>query len=284
MDLYSAEQFMVQLSEVGNELPVSPDILGALFQSTSSYSYMSMDDISMLISRDQGLTAKILSKANSAYYGLQGQISSVSRALNILGMAELRRIILFIALKSMGAKIKNQVINLDEYWDHQCTVAVMAGEICSMCGRNDSEDLFTMGILHDMGKLMIAMCQPWTWSAITKIARNSGMSIYDAEQDYWGIDHAIAGSMVLRRWNLPENLTEAINWHHIPEKAAEKYKDQARIIFLADTLSHHLTNSAEPLDNQAFARLDLDPDETLDIAANISTTSRLTNLKNLFIN
>ncbi|MFO7726754.1 MAG: HDOD domain-containing protein [Desulfonatronovibrio sp.] len=282
MNYKQAEKFLLQLSQAENELPVSPELLGDLFQQTSEQCCVSLDEASLTISKDQGLTSRILAKANSAYYGVQGKISSISRAVNLLGLAELRKILLFVTVSSLGEKTRTDIFNLREYWDHQCFVAVLAAELSNICGRQDSQDLFISGILHDMGKLMTALYQPLAWARISETALRKGLSHYQAEHEFWGIDHAMAGAMVLRRWNLPESITEPINDHHSTQNADESYKSQAIILNLADSISHNINNDLFQAETLPFDQVGLNAEQAMNAAGQVSSDPSLSELKSLF--
>ena len=276
-----AEIFMLQLSKAENDLPVAPELLGNLFQQTSEESRFSLDQIALTITKDQGLAARILSRANSAYYGLQGQISSISRAVNLLGLAELRKILLFVTASSLSKKAQPDILDLKAYWQHQCFVAALSAEMAVLCGREDSQDLFISGILHDLGKLMIALYQPQIFVQISELAVQNNLSRFEAELEFWGIDHALTGAMVLRSWNIPETITEAINAHHDAEKSDEQFRDQARILSLANIISHNRENDFFPESSDNFDMLGLNVNNTLQTARNLSSDPSLSELRAL---
>lgn len=282
MNYKQAEEFLLQLSEAENELPVSPDLLGDLFQQTSEQCCVSLDEASLTISKDQGLTSRILARANSAYYGVQGKISSISRAVNLLGLSELRKILLFVSVSSLGEKTRTDIFDLRGYWDHQCFVAVLAAEMGNISGRQDSEDLFISGILHDMGKLMTALYQPRAWTRILETASSKGLSHYRAEHEFWGIDHAMAGAMVLRRWNLPEAITEPINAHHSFQNADESFRSQAIILNLADSISHNINNNLFRPETLLFDQIGLNAEQAMNAARQVSSDPSLSELSSLF--
>ncbi|WP_051617333.1 HDOD domain-containing protein [Desulfonatronovibrio hydrogenovorans] len=284
MEHEKAQFFLRKLSGIKNDLPVSAQFLGDLFRQTSPDSISSLDEIARTISRDQGLTAKVLSRANSAYYGFQAQISSISRAANLLGFFEVRKIILAVSLSDLGAKVDKTVFNLSRYWEHQCFVASLAEEIGIMCGRNDSADLFTMGILHDLGKLMVVLYASKDWLEIVKLAHMEDISLNQAEDKFWGMDHALIGAMVLRQWNFPESITEVVNWHHNPDMCDPKYLQQAEIINLADFISRNLEENTFSRVTRSFSKLGLDMDKTLSTAKTMLTGPELMELKSLFSN
>lgn len=280
-NIQQAEKFLNQLSEVNSELPVDPGLMSSLFMDSSRDSLVSLQDLAGKISMDQGLTARVLARANSAYYGLQGRISSVSRAINILGISELRKILMMINMSSLAARVDKQIFDLSGYWEHQCSTGLIASRTALMCQYKDPGEAFTMGILHDLGKLMTAIFQPQAWLGIQKTAKEKEYPDHEAENSYWGIDHAIAGAMVLRKWNLPESITEAISWHHNPSGAAEEYRTAASILSLANLLSHELKGDETLLAPELFSRLDINRHEALQNAEDALQTPEYSGLKNM---
>ncbi|MFW5731170.1 MAG: HDOD domain-containing protein, partial [Desulfonatronovibrionaceae bacterium] len=184
-------------------------------------------------------------------------------ALNVLGISELRKILILINMSSLASRVDKKIFNLNSYWEHHCSTGLIASKIALMCQYKDPSEAFTMGILHDLGKLMTAIFQPQAWQSIQKKAREQGCPDHEAENSYWGIDHAIAGAMVLRKWNLPESIIEAISWHHNPSGASEEYRTAASILSLANLMSHEIKGDQTLMAQELFTSLDIDPHEAL---------------------
>lgn len=205
---------------------------------TDDHSSSSLVDIAKVIEKDQGLTVRILTMANSAYYGLQSQIGSVHRAVMILGLQEVRKLVLLLNIRSLDQRLDSNLFDVSTHWRHQVDVAhaakIMAGHSSDM----DPEELFTIGLLHDLGKMITALYRPDDWIAILELRSTKNVPLFMAEDAYWGLDHALIGAMTLKSWFLPASLTEPINWHHAPELAKD-FWGQARMVRLADILVRH---------------------------------------------
>jgi putative nucleotidyltransferase with HDIG domain len=211
------QQFLSELPRMREDLPFSPEVLKRLFFQTGNGSMASLEDVGETLSKDQGLTTRILSLANSAYYGLQAEVQAVPRAAAVLGMAEIRNIVLALGVNGLTNKYKTPgEFNLCSYWAHQFLVAMVAKELSHMVGVGNPDNLFTVGLLHDIGKLIKALKRPEDWEAIHDMAEDGEMSDSEAEEEYWGLDHAVVGALVLRSWDLPDDLVEPVNWHHSP--------------------------------------------------------------------
>lgn len=231
------QQFLQSLPEIGQDLPVSPVLFQQVFSATRENSTTSMEALGAVMEQDQGLAVKVLSMANSAYYGLQSQVSSVKRAVMVLGLKEVRKLLLLMSVRSLENKLNPKDLDIAAHWKHQVDVAHVAQVLAVQSGATDHDELFTAGLLHDLGKLLTAIHQPVHWRAVQKLAGKKNIPLHQAEELYWGLDHALIGAMTLKTWYLPASLTEPINWHHNPDLAQE-YAPQARLLRLADALTH----------------------------------------------
>lgn len=234
------QMFLSQLSRLRNELPFDPSLLRNLFAMTGDSSMASLDEIAGVISRDQGLTTRILTLANSAFYGLQSQVTSISRAVNVLGLKEVRNLVLALGVNALIAKhgVPTE-FDIRLHWAHQLRVAAAAQYLAKNLPQTESPApdpsmLFTAGLLHDIGKVIVAMHSPEDWQAI-RSAMADGTPANQAEDAHWGLEHGLIGGMVLNQWNLPQQLSEPVNWHHSPD-ICEDFPCEARLLGLADSL------------------------------------------------
>jgi len=252
-----------ELTRIPQNLPYSPGLLQKLFAQTSGDSLASLTEISETMAQDQGLTTKILTLANSAFYGLQAKVTTVSRAMVVLGLKEVRTMVLLIGVKALTKGLADaDLFNLREYWRHQLMTAAAAGTIAARASVSP-EDMFTAALLHDLGKLLTALHRPEDWRAVSSLAADKNIPHAKAEEQYWGLEHGLVGSLVLSSWDLPNELTEPINWHHAPNQAPV-FKPQAKVLCLANALAHNLTGRGRPIAGpwqKIFQELELEEDE-----------------------
>lgn len=229
------QQFLRELSRKKLNLPFSARLLQVLFTQTSDGSMVSLADIAKTIEQDQGLTAKVLTMANSAYYGLQSEVNSVGRALLVLGLKEVRTLVLALGVQSLTLKAPlPSGFGHHRYWMHQLQAAGVARDLAAKAGGTDPESLYASGMLHDLGKLVTALHAPDDWLAIEELVKAKAMSYAQAEEEYWGLDHGVIGALVLKAWNLPASLSEPVNWHHSPESSPD-HRREASLLHLADS-------------------------------------------------
>jgi len=267
MNQERGQGFLLELPTLRLELPFSPILLNKLFIQTGDGSMAPLEDIAETIGKDQGLTAKVLTMANSAFYGLQSEVRTVNRAVTVLGLNEVRTLILALGVRHIATLHPlPKGFDISAYFEHQLAVGLAAKELAPALGAPDAENLFTAGVLHDLGKLLIAQHRPSDWLAIETLAKTDVIPFHRAEDRYWGLDHGLVGSMVLKSWNLPPELTEPVNWHHAPTHAPD-HRRAALTLCTADAIIHFLTNPVAPGTapwQNVLAKFHLSIDDTLE--------------------
>jgi putative nucleotidyltransferase with HDIG domain len=246
MNQERAQRFLLELPSIRNDLPFSPELLTRLFSLTDDNGRSPLDAIASAIAEDQGLSTRVLAMANSAFYGLQSQVRTVSRAVAVLGLREVRGLVLLLGMNGLAARRPLPAgFALDPYLEHQVSVAMAAMALARQTRAMDPDDAFTAGVLHDLGKLLTALYRPEDWLAQAALAQAENLPWHEAEERHWGLDHGLVGAMLLRSWNLPEPLTDPVNWHHAPE-AAPGRREPGRLIGLADACARQLSGLPLP--------------------------------------
>lgn len=185
-------------------------------------------DLGDIMSYDQSLSLKVLNLVNSAYYGFAQQITSITRALALLGMNQAKNIIVAIAMKPMFSSEENK-----ELWEHSITVAVGCEYLASNLNIMDSEEAFIIGFLHDIGKIILNMQDKDALNQVRELVAN-GSDVIEAERIYFGTDHAEVGAALAKKWQLPILLTNVIKYHHTPNLAS--VPKECSLVYLVDKL------------------------------------------------
>jgi HD-like signal output (HDOD) protein len=239
-----AHAFITDLADHPPKLPYAPTLLPRLFKDLSASSLKSMGDLATLVEHSQGLATKVLSVANSACYGLEGKVSSLVRAVQILGLLELRSLVLFFSVSGAlpGSKLP-RAFPSRALWEHQVRTALVGRQIARIineagCPDIDADIIYTAGLLHDLGKVVLASRQPAVWAEVSALAVERNCDFASAEESYWGIDHGAVAGILLKAWGLPEILTQMISWHHCPELAS-KYIPEVCVLASANYLADY---------------------------------------------
>ncbi len=192
-----------------------------------------IETLAQLIERDPALSAAILRVVNSAFYERPQPVSSVQRALVVLGVAEVRRICLVVAVfKAFPVRPGHAGLDRKLFWQHSAACGVAARRLCELLQTPHDGEEFTAGLLHDVGKLILDLCFPESYREAVAITHRDGCSMAQAERAVFDSDHAQVGAWLAERWKLPDELTAAIRWHHSPELAPQPRL--AAVVHLAD--------------------------------------------------
>lgn len=193
-----------------------------------------MSELADIIRRDPALSTKVLKVVNSPYYGKSQQVSSVQSAVLTLGAAQVKALALSLSLYALSSQLGGKV-NLQDFWRHSLNVACVSELIATRVEPQLTEEAFIVGCIHDIGMLVLDKLYPGEYSKVVE-ATSSGTELTKIEREHFEIDHAEAGELLLRIWNFPERICEAVaNHHDIVELSDERKLDKlSTIINLAD--------------------------------------------------
>lgn len=203
-------------------------------------SSISNDDIVSVIRCDGVLTAKLLQLCNSPVMGLRQRVATVDQALLLLGHREVFRIVMAISYSAaMKAPIPGYAVAAKEFLQNSLATGA-AAEVVQESGLwtgLESPLAFTAGLLQDIGELVIDRAlTPESVSRMRERVETGGLSRAEAEREELGTDHAEVGAAVLRSWNLPDDIVEAVANHHHP--VLEPTPRLSVVSHLADCLAH----------------------------------------------
>ncbi len=213
-------------------LPMIISEVSKLVENPSS----SASQLSALISKDQALSTKILSVANSPLYGFPRRVSTIDFAIVILGFTHIKNITIAFSIIDRLSNFRNKYFDPNEFWIHSLMTATAARRLTIDLGYQFSGEAFTAGLLHDLGIPVICKYFPEDFIKINRLVNEDGLSCFEAEESVLGITHGEVGFKLVERWNLPLTLGEVINYHHKPS-SAEENKILTSIVHLADHLT-----------------------------------------------
>jgi len=200
-------------------------------------------DLNRVISLDPVLTGKVLRLINSAYYSLRDQVTSLTRAIIMLGLNNVKNLALSTAvLSSLGGNESSQAFSMDDFWTHSICVGVIAKTLAIAKGvtRGDQEEYFMAGLMHDLGKIPLISLFPEEYTHTSKMAREEGIPFIRAENLTLGINHCAVWRMIADKWQLSESFSDSLYCHHNPDKANENNLQLAAIVALSNAYSNSL--------------------------------------------
>jgi len=211
--------------------------------------YTSMKVIGEIISKDMGMTAKILQVINSAFFGLPQHISDPRNAVVFLGTDAIKGLVLVTGVFSILDQNSTGGLSIDRLWSHSMTVGSLARKIAQAerCEQQVVDDSLVAGMLHDVGRLLIAANLTEQYSETLAVAHENGCTLWEAERQILGTTHSEIGAYLLGLWGLPDSIIEVLAFHHYPEKGHIKTFSPLTAVHVADALEHETSedNKAE---------------------------------------
>lgn len=184
---------------------------------------------------DPGLTANILKLTNSAYFGLPCTVGSVRQAIVLLGLKRLTQLILASCVNAILDKpVPGYDLPIGEMWRHSIAVSIAAEDLVRELKLPESPEIFTAALLHDLGKIVLGGYVKDELNAIEEIISEE-VSFIQAERMILGTDHAEIGSIILTSWSFPQDVVDAVRWHHNPDEV-EKKSVLIDVVHLANVL------------------------------------------------
>jgi putative nucleotidyltransferase with HDIG domain len=205
------------------------------------------EQLAKIIASDQALTVRILSLANSAYYGHRAKISTLWQAIVVIGWTMLKQVSLSVLIcKALGPG-GNRI----PFWRHSLMAANASASAATRSKAQNAEAAYVAGLLHDVGKVVLDVTLPLEYAEVRKRVERDNCTFVEAEQAVFDTDHVQVGAWMAERWQLPPELVSAIGLHHTPEAPTGPHAKLIASVFAANALvaaaDHLETKPGEPL-------------------------------------
>ncbi len=204
---------------------------------------VSASQLTEVIEKDPNLTVRIMKLSNSAYYGLPQKITTLSHAVMILGFKTVRNLVASIYTYDtfFSSKAETGGISPDKMWQHLIGTAIATEQISDSVGFINKEEAFLVGMLHDLGKMVLAKLFPNYTEAIVKLASTKSMTYRRAEEALELPDHVSIAGYLMEKWKFPQNIRTPIDYHHNPSDMHEElFRDLTYITHAADVMANTL--------------------------------------------
>ncbi len=200
-ELKSLPQVYERVTEAINRPDSSAEIIGAV------------------VGEDAGLTMRLLRIVNSSLYGFPSKIETISRAITLVGVEELRDLTLATSVIQLFDSLPTEFTNMESYWRHSLATAICCRLIAEHRNESNIERFFVGGLLHDVGSLALWVHGAQRAKRIARRCQSSGCQLRDAERAVLSFDHTDVGRELLTMWRLPQSLVESVYCHHMPKRA-----------------------------------------------------------------
>ena len=220
----------------------------------------SIKRIGDIISKDIGMTAKVLQLVSSSFFGVRRQINSPTQAVVLLGVDTVRSLVLSVGAFSQFDLKSSLSLSLDALWKHCMSVGSLANKLAkgeSLDGHIVDQAVM-VGLLHDIGKLVLAFNLPAEYSKAVRLSSAEDIPIWRAEREVFGSDHALVGAYLLGLWGLNDNVVEALAFHHNPSKCIHQEFSMLTLVHVANVLDHEAMSGQDShLDTEYLSNLGL---------------------------
>ncbi len=172
--------------------------------------------LSRIIGKDQGLSTKILSIANSPLYGLSRKVSTIDFAILIIGYQDIKNIVVALTMVESFKNKSDKYLDQREFWTHSMLAGTAARKLADDLGHKIGSEAFVAGLLHDLGVPVMHKFFRDEFASIVTEIEEQGNPLLETEEKYLGMTHQEIGKFLANKWHLPEHLSNAIEFHHKP--------------------------------------------------------------------
>ena len=237
---YSQDQVLKSLEE----LPTLPTVVYELTKIIND-PMSSTNEVEEVMQNDMSLTTRVLKLANSAYYAIPGGVSSLSRAIAYIGFDTVNQLVLSASIIDALELKSPTEFDINNFWKHAIGVGIAAESIAKEISHPSPPDLFTAGLVHDMGKVALCVFDPKASADIASYAKSNKMTFFEAETKFSLPKHTEIGQALAERWQLPAHMVATIRWHHQKDPAlrsnlSSDFNQNVDIVYMANLVVHAL--------------------------------------------
>jgi len=218
-------------------LPTLPDVVLKITELVNDPN-SSMRQIESVIAVDPVLSSTVLKVVNSSFYGMAQEISALRLALVILGITEIKNLVLSLSvfrLFSRGTVTAD--FNIKEFWHHSATAGQIARSLSNKLNLQFAGEEFVGGLIHDIGKIVLFKVLRNEYTEVLHRVKAEKIQLHEAELETFGFHHGHVGGWLGKKWHLPKKLIAAIVYHNNPTDT-EEHHQLVGVVSLASALTH----------------------------------------------
>ncbi|MEH0020295.1 MAG: response regulator [Desulfobacter sp.] len=221
-------------------MPILPSMYSRIMTELRSpdASTASVGDI---ISKDVGMTAKVLQLVNSSFFGMPRHVANPSEAVVLLGIDVVKTLILSIEVFSKYRKSTLSILPVSKVYDHCVKTGIIAKKIAQMekKDKETADNAMIAGLLHDLGRLLLAENFPEDYQEVMDLVAEKQCMVHEGEVEVLGVTHAEIGGFLLSLWGLPDNIVEGVAYHHAPSACIAEGFELCGIVHVANLMERH---------------------------------------------
>ena len=227
------------------QIPSQPTLYAEVRREAESKT-ASLKTISAIISKDMGMTAKILQLVNSAYFGFHGRASTAEHAVNLLGLDTVQALVLTVHVFSQFSSTHGSRFNIGHLWEASTETGALARAIAKaeQAPALVIDQAYTAGLLHDVGILVFAANLLTRYDAMLKTAHDQAIPVWEVERQELGATHADVGAYLLGLWGLGDPIVEAVAFHHHPSNCVGNTFSPLTAVHVSNVLQQELSQQA----------------------------------------
>jgi putative nucleotidyltransferase with HDIG domain len=237
-----------------DRLPSMPEVYTELVEAVADPA-TNLRDLAKVVERDAAISAKLLQLANSAFFGLRGEVSSIGDAISFLGIETLRYLVLMVGVCEQFNATSFPRGFVEGVWNHSIQTASIARMIAESehTSLAMAEQSFVAGLLHDLGKLILAESFSKSYADVLDFAKALDRPLWEAERQILKATHSDVGAYLLDLWGLPDVVTRAVAMHHEPVAQDGEHLTPLAIVHVANVFAREIDGSTTPAQlNMAF--------------------------------
>ena len=233
--MYSSAAALVKSAQ---KIATPPEIYNEINEVLNS-SDSTLTDISEIVSKDPGVSSRVLKIVNSAYYGLTTKIETVTAGVQTIGTRQLRDLVLATSVMTRFEDVPSDLIDLEKFWEHSLATAIAARSLADIRREANLESFFVGGMLHDLGRLVMIAKMPKEYTKALEDCKSTNRQLIELETEQFGFNHTDVGRELFKTWNLPTALEEVAGCHHQPQKATTATV-LTSLVHVADIIVHSM--------------------------------------------
>lgn len=256
-------------------MPRLPHDVAEMLEAMKDPLQLDIDELANSVARCGQLNDLVLKNLNTGYYQINKKITSIREAVVYLGMHTVQNLIIFyitrLLFSEVAHKNKYRLFDVNLYWRHVIGTSVASSMLSARAQKGDRFKLFTYGLLHDIGIALLDACTPGLLDMAAEKVLTGLHQVIAERLVFGGITHADIGAWLCRKWNIREDITSIVEFHHTPFMA-QNTTDEVKIVYVADIISTEYyekllgLNINHEISRQIMDHLGITDDDRLEIA------------------